>query len=81
MLAVTDLAEIRRDVRNEPLREAPARTVRVATTEVRIGEVGVAAGETVEVSLQGKGHQFGVGLHSCPGAEMAGTTSGQSQPY
>jgi cytochrome P450 len=64
------------DARNEPRRNALARTVRIATTDVHIGEVGVAAGETVEVSLEGKGHEFGAGLHSCPGAEMAGTIVG-----
>ena len=64
------------DARNEPRRNALARTVRVATTDVHIGEVRVAAGETVEVSLEGKGHEFGTGLHSCPGAEMARTIVG-----
>jgi cytochrome P450 len=64
------------DARNEPRRNALARTVRVATTDVHIGEVSVAAGETVEVSLEGKDHEFGAGLHSCPGVEMAGTIVG-----
>ena len=45
MFAATLLA----DARNEPRRNALARTVRVATADVHIGEVSVAAGETVEV--------------------------------
>jgi cytochrome P450 len=72
MFAATLLA----DARNEPRRNALARTVRVATADVHIGEVSVAAGETVEVSLEGKDHAFGAGLHSCPGVEMAGTIVG-----
>jgi cytochrome P450 len=64
------------DTLDEPRRNALARTVRAARVDVCIGEVSVAAGETVEVSLEGKDHEFGAGLHSCPGVEMAGTIVG-----
>lgn len=61
------------DTRGEPCRNALARTVRVATADFRIGLIDIVAGDTVEVSLDGEGHEFGAGPHTCPGVEIAGT--------
>jgi hypothetical protein len=47
----------------------PAR--RMATVDTRIGEVSVAAGETVLVAIGAAGYPFGAGPHACPGAAHA----------
>jgi cytochrome P450 len=62
--------------RNEPRRNALARTVRAARVDVCIGAIDVAAGDTVEVSLDGAGHEFGAGPHRCPGVDMGETIAG-----
>ena len=62
--------------RNEPRLNALAQTVRAARVDVCIGEIDVAAGDVVEVSLEGTGHEFGVGPHRCPGAEIGETIVG-----
>jgi cytochrome P450 len=47
----------------------PAR--RMATVDTRVGDVSVAAGETVFVAIGDAGYPFGAGPHACPGAAHA----------
>jgi cytochrome P450 len=47
----------------------PAR--RMATVDTRIGDVSVAAGETVLLAIGVAGFPFGAGPHACPGAAQA----------
>jgi len=54
-----------------PRENALARTVRLATDAVRLGDQDVEAGEVVEVSLDGDDMEFGRGDHACPGEAVA----------
>ena len=55
----------------EERRPALARTVRRATGAARLGDEYVDADETVEVSLEADGLEFGAGPHACPGESLA----------
>lgn len=52
-------------------RPALEATVRVASSAVKIGEVVLAPGEVLRVSLQTESLEFGEGTHRCPGSEVA----------
>ena len=50
---------------------AVTRTVRVAATDVTIGDVTVSGGDTVVLELGATGLEFGAGPHECPGRSIA----------
>ena len=43
----------------------------LSTVDTRVGEVSVAAGETVLLAIGAAGYPFGAGPHACPGAAHA----------
>lgn len=59
------------DASNVPRRNALAGTIRVAQRPVAVGAHSIDLDETVQVSLEREGFEFGHGLHRCPGAEHA----------
>lgn len=53
-------------------RGALAKTVRFVAADVDLGGERLAAGTTIELSLDDPRLEFGAGRHRCPGAELAG---------
>lgn len=52
-------------------RNALAGTIRSAQCPVTVGSHSIGLNETVRVSLEGEGFEFGHGPHRCPGVELA----------